>query len=430
MSAIPPRRKKWTEAEEKALLDKYQEMVSNGSLAKMRTREKKFRPIAYYVNSVYHMVDPVTYPWSWSWKDVSTKVQNMRHQYLLVKQKVRRPADSAVKDSEGMGEVEEFDWLEGLSHWSNFLRYKDVFGDLPVVLCGGDGGVGNQVAAAVDEAVNGAEVFSGTDFEPICQLGYGDAQMFLGFECEEDDGEGENGKNISSGGKDGVKEDGKLGFVAEETRRKGKSVKSPEKCSWGFVSKQLARLRDTEARYEQREREREQERLRMEGLLMEFEQGLERKLKERGREKEERERATEAARKEAMRQWEEIGKDREDREVRRREELLMEEKAWEDRMHRRRLEWRNRIENRLNQHRAEMDQMNTRILNEQQNVATQLFGIISQLSGHTSGLSAHPGTSSPYLSPVMQSLHHVNEILHGDARVDDDNQDDHFIVDG
>ena len=83
---IPPRRKKWTEAEEKTLIDKYGELVEDGSLAKMRTREKKFKPIACHVNSVHHVRDPVAYPWQWSWKDVSTKVQNMRHQYLLVKQ--------------------------------------------------------------------------------------------------------------------------------------------------------------------------------------------------------------------------------------------------------------------------------------------------------------------------------------------------------
>jgi len=31
---IPPRRKKWTEAEEKTLIDKYGEMVTDGSLPK------------------------------------------------------------------------------------------------------------------------------------------------------------------------------------------------------------------------------------------------------------------------------------------------------------------------------------------------------------------------------------------------------------
>ncbi|KOM27938.1 hypothetical protein LR48_Vigan468s010000 [Vigna angularis] len=40
---IPPRQKKWTEAEGKTLIDKYGEMVADGSLAKMRTREKKFK---------------------------------------------------------------------------------------------------------------------------------------------------------------------------------------------------------------------------------------------------------------------------------------------------------------------------------------------------------------------------------------------------
>ncbi|CAI0437635.1 unnamed protein product [Linum tenue] len=127
---MPPKRKKWTEAEEKTLIAKYGEMVSDGTLAKMKTREKKFRPIALFVNSVHHARDPIAHPWQWTWKDVSTKVQNMRHQYLLVKQKVvRKPefsmaVDGAEAGGDGVGEYsegDEFDWVEGLTHWSNFL---------------------------------------------------------------------------------------------------------------------------------------------------------------------------------------------------------------------------------------------------------------------------------------------------------------------
>ncbi|KAK9933078.1 hypothetical protein M0R45_020289 [Rubus argutus] len=110
---VPPRRKKWTEAEERTLIDKYGEMVSDGTLAKMKTREKKFKPIAFIClhQGAEH-----------------------GHQYLLVKQKIKKPQPESNSGgggaSSGECSVEEFDWMEGLTHWSNFLRYKEVFGDI------------------------------------------------------------------------------------------------------------------------------------------------------------------------------------------------------------------------------------------------------------------------------------------------------------
>ncbi|XP_073299702.1 uncharacterized protein [Primulina huaijiensis] len=86
----------------------------------MKTGEKKYKPVALHVNYVHYSRDPVSCPWSWSWKDVSTKVQNMRHQYALVKQKIKKQESSVG----GTGE-EEFDWMEGTAHWSNFLRSID-----------------------------------------------------------------------------------------------------------------------------------------------------------------------------------------------------------------------------------------------------------------------------------------------------------------
>ncbi|KAL0322674.1 UNVERIFIED_CONTAM: hypothetical protein Sangu_1886700 [Sesamum angustifolium] len=118
-----PRRKKWTEAEERTLIDKYGEMSCDGTLSKMKTREKKYKPIALHVNSMHHVRDPVLYPWQWTWKDVSTKVQNMRHQYALVKQKIKKQ-ESSIR---GSGE-EEFDWMEGITHWSNFLGIRRSLG--------------------------------------------------------------------------------------------------------------------------------------------------------------------------------------------------------------------------------------------------------------------------------------------------------------
>ncbi|MCO5605151.1 hypothetical protein L7F22_059331 [Adiantum nelumboides] len=116
---MPLRRKKWTEEEEEALICKYGELLRSGFLSKTKSRERKFEPIAAHVNALFHVHNPVAYPWLWTWKDASTKVQNMRHQYLGVKGKIRDLA----------GEVEAFDWEDGLSQWSNFLKYKEVFGD-------------------------------------------------------------------------------------------------------------------------------------------------------------------------------------------------------------------------------------------------------------------------------------------------------------
>ncbi|KAL9677439.1 hypothetical protein QQ045_005669 [Rhodiola kirilowii] len=111
------KRKKWSEAEERSLLNKYADLVNSGTLTKLKTREKKFKPIAEYVNQLHHHQDPNAFPFKWSWRDVSIKVQNMRHQYLGVKQKIRT------------GD-EQFNWTDGENHWDNFTKYKEVFGDV------------------------------------------------------------------------------------------------------------------------------------------------------------------------------------------------------------------------------------------------------------------------------------------------------------
>ncbi|KAM7496554.1 hypothetical protein LguiA_020968 [Lonicera macranthoides] len=82
------KRKKWSELEEQTLLTKYSDLLNFGTPAKLKTREKKFKPIADHVNSIHHLQDPINFLFRWSWRDVSIKVQNMRHQYLGVKQKI------------------------------------------------------------------------------------------------------------------------------------------------------------------------------------------------------------------------------------------------------------------------------------------------------------------------------------------------------
>ncbi|PON34336.1 hypothetical protein PanWU01x14_345180 [Parasponia andersonii] len=442
------RRKKWTEAEERTLIDKYGEMVSDGTLAKMKTREKKFKPIASYVNSVHYVQDPIAYPWQWSWKDVSTKVQNMRHQYLLVKQKIKKQLPECNSGGGGGGECggEEFDWMEGLTHWSNFLRYKEVFGDVGVVSSSG----GDLMAVANGEGENGGVfVGGGTGMEIVefGQMGHsGDGDfgagidgvengvMGLGFEY---DGE-ETEENYNGNGQ--VREDGDDGFVYEEVepngnnlnrkKKKRKVLKGIGKKAWGLLGSQLGKLRETEARFEQREVERERERQRRESLRMDREREWDRRWEEREKEKDEREKSRDKLRMQRIQEWEVLEKESEERERRRRDEELIHEREWEERMNRRRLEWKTRIDEMLNQHRAEMGQMQTRILHEQQNLTSQLLGIVSQWTAHPAALSDNTSASNHYLSQMMQNLHHVNGLVHDDARVEGENQDDQFIVDG
>lgn len=111
------KRKKWSELEEKTLLTKYSELVRTGALSKLKTREKKFKPIAEHVNAAHHLLSPVSFPFRWTWRDVSVKIQNMRHQYLGVRQKIR------VSDN-------DFGWADGDDHWENFSLYREVFGDV------------------------------------------------------------------------------------------------------------------------------------------------------------------------------------------------------------------------------------------------------------------------------------------------------------
>lgn len=333
-------RKKWTEAEERSLIDKYGEMISDGTLSKMKTREKKYKPIALHVNSVHHLVDPITYPWEWSWKDVSNKVQNMRHQYSLVKQK--------IKSSE-----EGFDWVEGLTHWSNFLRYKNVFGD--VTLPYGNG--------YDEEAV---------EFGNIGHSSGGDYQNgVMGLEFDYDG----NGNGNGNGNEN------ENGNHVYGTRKLRKAEKNLEK-----------KAREMEACFEQREEE-------------EMTKAIKRLREQRNQE------------------WEAMENERR----RRREEELVQERKWEERKERRRSEWNARIDEMLSDHRAEMAQFQARILDEQQNLTSQLLGIVSQ---HPSGITDNTNAAGHYLSQMMQNLQHVGGMLDGDAQVEGHNQEDEFIVDG
>ncbi|KAF5205323.1 hypothetical protein FRX31_005093 [Thalictrum thalictroides] len=452
---MAPRRKKWTEEEERTLIEKYGEMLSNGTLVKMKTREKKFRPIAAQVNSLHHNLDPIAFPWQWSWKDASTKVQNMRHQYLLVKQKIKKPPTVVVDvgvsgdiqhqedvEENGLEAEEQFDWVEGISHWPNFLRYKNVFGDLP--LGGFNSNNDNIDLIHRENEHNFGSV--GIDLGDYGRFGTSPGED--GFGVDIDGGEngvleleyygGENnGNNEDINGSHRIQDDGDDGIEYEDVfasgsqlKKKRKKLKRLEKRAWMALGNRFSELREREARFEDREVERERKRHRREQVWARLEQERKRKLDDREKEREERERARERMRRERNRELETMEHESAERERRRREEELNMEREWENRMEQRRLDWKNRIADMLSQHRAAMDDMQSRILHDQQNLTNQLLGLLTQWTGHPSGISDHTGAGNPYLSQMLQNMHHMTGIVHSeDNRVEGDNHDDNFIVD-
>ncbi|KAJ7955383.1 stress response protein NST1-like [Quillaja saponaria] len=416
-------------------------MVADGTLTKMKTREKKFKPIACHVNSVHNLCDPIAYPWQWTWKDVSTKVQNMRHQYLLVKQKIKKPGFTSIENSGGESDGSEFDWEDGLTRWSNFLRYKEVFGDLAVSHSNS-----NDLMTIGNDRENGGGflgVGGGLDmveFGQMDQSGDGDfaagldgcenGVMGLGFEYDGEEGE------VNYNGNDRMREDGENGYEYEDVeltgtnlKKKRKVLKGLKKKAWRFLANQLGQLREMEARFEQRDMDRERERKRRESFRMELEQEWQGKWENGDKEREEQRKNREKLRRQRICELEAIEKESEEMEIKRREEELGREREWEDRMNGRRSQWKKRVDDMLSQHHAEIGQSQSRILHEQQSLTSQLLGIVSQWTAHPAGLSDHTSASSHYLSQMMQNLQHVNGI-HGDTRVDGDNQEDQFIVDG
>ncbi|KAK7856248.1 hypothetical protein CFP56_024479 [Quercus suber] len=208
------KRKKWSELEEQTLLTKYSELRNSGALAKLKTREKKFKPVADHVNTIHHLQDPATYPFKWSWRDVSIKVQNMRHQYLGVKQKIRLSND-------------EFNWKDGENHWVNFFKYKEVFGDVELDvkskrLCenndndihvfGDCGDLGFGIDCEDDE--DGEEEDEDEEDE--------DEDEDVDEDDDEEEDEEENEENLRSEGEfEGERQNGEVGFAGVKKLKMG-----------------------------------------------------------------------------------------------------------------------------------------------------------------------------------------------------------------
>eukprot|EP01018_Ginkgo_biloba_P018002 Gb_15357 [translate_table: standard] len=459
MSAAHMKRKKWTEEEEETLINKYGELLRSGVLSKLKTRERKFEPIADHVNVMHHAQDPVAFPWEWTWRDASTKVQNMRHQYLGVKQKIRKNIDQL-----GNGDQEEYDWAEGVTHWLNFLKYKEVFGDVELDLndlvprgnvhVGGNmknvvgkgriwfGLRGKNQNFARDGGIHGMVEGDTGPLVPFGMCSYGEGRIgqegengsgilglgIGGLEYDgEEDGEGESGE-------DDVDKDEDDCLLQRNRKRKKKGDRSLvyDARVLGFLGAQFAELRDLELRREERERRKEMEMEERAMLREEAEREREREREERQREREERERIRERDRDEMERAREEREWEREMRDQERREEERQRWRILEEKRDRVEMEWRESMMNLQMEHQTQIMQLQAQLAQGQQQTTTLLFGIIGQLSGQGGDITGQGVSLSPIVSQILQNIQQpgvgVGLVPNSDRRGGSNGSQ--FIVDG
>ncbi|KAK9272024.1 hypothetical protein L1049_002393 [Liquidambar formosana] len=393
------KRKKWSELEEQTLLTKYSELLNSGTLPKLKTREKKFKPIAEHVNSVHHLQDPINFPFKWSWRDVSIKVQNMRHQYLGVKQKIRVSKD-------------EFNWKDGENHWENFLKYKEVFGDVEL----------EAKEKRLGEDVNLFDLGFGID----CCRELNEDDDHEDDDDDDDDGD-DFGEDAASdgefGGERGIDE---MGLIRAKKSKKGFGIGG----DWGrgrrsgLVGAQVLELKDLVLRREERRREREFGR---EKGVMEREEGRReaelRNEKRRNKRDEELEiRELELEERQMMwprREYERrLRLEREFEEERQQMRLRMEEKREEEEM-----EWRERMVGLQMEHEKQMMQMHADACQNQMQILGVMARLVCQFFGSANdGLGAGLGALTPQ---VLQNLQHPGGL--GDSGKPDANSPSEFI---
>ncbi|KAJ8545920.1 hypothetical protein K7X08_018503 [Anisodus acutangulus] len=346
------KRKKWSELEEQTLLTKYSDLLNSGTLSKLKTREKKFKPIADHVNTVHHLQDPLHFPFKWSWRDVSIKVQNMRHQYLGVKQKIRTSSN-------------EFNWKDGENHWENFLKYKEVFGDVELDIKENSPN-NDMIELFGDDGV----------------LGFGiDSEELEDEEEEGDSGEGEEvedsiwirGRKMSKGycGRRIKMVGGQFLELREGLIRREEKRRERE---WSREKGMLDRVE----RPKKMEfcRERSDEEMEMKGLMLE-----ERQMMWAKRECEKR-----------LRLEREFDEER-------RQRMKLEEKWEEEEM-----EWRERLVNMQIEHEKQMMQMHADACQNQTNLLGIMARLVCQFFGSANdGLGGGLGTLS---AQVLQNLQH------------------------
>ncbi|KAB1211277.1 hypothetical protein CJ030_MR6G021533 [Morella rubra] len=391
------KRKKWSEMEEQTLLTKYSELRNSGALAKLKTREKKFKPVADHVNTVHHLQDPTSFPFKWTWRDVSIKVQNMRHQYLGVKQKIRISQD-------------EFNWKDGENHWVNFLKYKEVFGDVELDAKGkrlsdnidvfgdcGDLGFGIDCE---DLEVKEEEDEDDEEEEDYDDSGGGGGGLGDdGDDCNDVGGDGEQIVR-SEGEFGGERGNGEVGFARMKKLKKGLGINRRLRLMGAKVSE----LRDVVMKREERKREREfqqekseleREDQRKEAYLRAVRRRYEREEWLENRELELEERELMWTRREFERRSRlerEFGEER-------RRMMRMEEEREEEEM-----EWRERMVSLQIEHEKQMMQMHAEACQNQMQVLGVMARLICQFFGSASdGLGGALGALPPQ---VLQNLQH------------------------
>ncbi|OAY53630.1 hypothetical protein MANES_03G011500v8 [Manihot esculenta] len=392
------KRKKWSEHEEQTLLTKYSDLLTSGTLSKLKTREKKFRPIADHVNSVHHLQDPVSFPFKWSWRDVSIKVQNMRHQYLGVKQKIRISKD-------------EFNWKDGENHWENFLKYKEVFGDVELEV----------------KSKKSNDSCSNDLFKDCGDLGFGidseDLEEEEGEEDGEEEGDNEDDDNVNGPGEEEGEFGGDKGNEEMGIPRKGKVKKGlGGNRRLGLLGAQVVDLRDVMMRRESKRRERE---FNKEKCMLETEEKrreLELRRETRRNEREERIENWEMEFEERELMWARRGLERQARverelEEERKKRRIMEEKREEEEM-----EWRERMVAMQIEHEKAMMQIHADAFQNQMQILGLMARLMCQFFGANDGLGGGLGGLPPQ---VLQNLQHPGGL--GDNVKPDTNSPSEFM---
>lgn len=298
----------------------------------------------------------------------------MRHQYLGVKQKIRISKD-------------EFSWKDGENHWENFLKYKEVFGDVELEVKGKRG-------------IDSGSGSGGDLFEDCCDLGFGiDCDEFE-EEGEEEDGDGDEDRVGSEGEFAGEREFGDLGLVQARKLRKG--IGSSK--GFGILANQVLELRDVVLRREEKRRERdfvrEDDAIRRDEKKRDLELRKEKRQIEREERLEDREMELEErellwARKEVGRRMR-LEKELDEERARRRR---MEEKREEDEM-----KWRERLIGLQVEHEKAVMQMHAEACQNQMQILGVMARLFCQFFGSANdGLSSGLGALPPQ---VLQNLQH------------------------
>ncbi|XP_050385668.1 uncharacterized protein LOC126802151 isoform X2 [Argentina anserina] len=375
---------------------KYSELLSSGALAKLKTREKKFKPIAEHVNLVHNLDNPVTFPFKWSWRDVSIKVQNMRHQYLGVKQKIRDPRTSStgrmvkILHKDVFGDVE----LDGKGKRPCENDNFDVFGDC------GDLGFGIDCADTEEEDDD-------------------DEDEHL----EEEDGTGGDDDRGQELGKSKVGEfggDREIADMGMAQRRKLSKVGLRRRL--GVMSAQVLDLQDMVVKREEGRRDRACRREKDEA-----EREDRRKESEFRREKRRNELKDLLEDRELELQEREVMWTRREFEKRSRLQGKFDERQRRMRMEERRgveeLEWRERMVGLQIQHEKQMMQMHAEACQNQMQILGVMARFVCQFFGSMNdGLGGGLGTLPPQ---ILQNLQHSGGL--GDNGKPDSNSPSEFL---